>query len=318
MGSASPALAPIVNVELARASVVVTGAAGFIGSNLVRSLVASGARRIVAVDLRPLPDLGFGPGGGAVVDLGPRSVVEPLDDLLAGADVVFHLAARISVPKSVEDPLGDCLANVVGTVALLGSCRRVGVRRFVYSSSAAVYGAPSYLPVDEAHPTRPESPYGLSKLTGERYSLLASQLHGLSVVALRYFNVYGPGQPISGGYASVVRLFADRVERGLPLRIEGEGSQTRDFVHVQDVVRANFAAATSEFVGVVNVGSGIATSITDLARLIAGPSYPIEHAPPRAGDIDQSVAAVGAARESLGFTARVPLELGLAALRPRP
>jgi UDP-glucose 4-epimerase len=261
-----------------------------------------------------MPYLGAGISGASIIYPGPRNVVDRLDDLVDGADVVFHLAARISVPKSVQDPLGDCLSNVVGTVAVLDSCRRVGLRRFVYSSSAAVYGAPAYLPVDESHPTRPESPYGLSKLTGERYSLLYGPLHGLSVVALRYFNVYGPGQPISGGYASVIRLFSDRVERGLALPVEGDGAQTRDFVHVQDVVRANLGAATSEFTGVLNIGSGIATSISELARLIGGPGYPIEHVPPRIGDIYQSVASVEAAREALGFVAQVPLEVGLAAL----
>jgi UDP-glucose 4-epimerase len=313
IGSISPALAPVLKRELAGASVVVTGAAGFIGGHIVRSLAASGAGRIVAVDERPLPDLGSGLGG-AVVDPGPRDIRDPLDDLVAGADIVFHLAARISVPRSVEDPLGDCLSNVVGTVALLDSCRRVGVRRFVYSSSAAVYGAPVYLPVDESHPTRPESPYGLSKLTGERYSLLYNQLHGLSAVALRYFNVYGPGQPISGGYASVIRHFANRFECGLALHVEGDGYQTRDFVHVQDVVRANFAAATSAFAGALNVGSGVATSISDLARLIGGPTYPVEHGPPRAGDIRESVASVEAARDALGFVAQIPLAIGLASL----
>lgn len=296
------------------ARVVVTGAAGFIGRHLCQALVDCQVRRVVTVDPRPISPLSLGPVPRTEVVYAARSVLEPIDDLIDGADVVFHLAAHVSVPESVQDPLGDGVTNAVGTLSLLEACRRSGVKRFVHSSSSAVYGTPEYIPVDERHPTRPLSPYGLSKLTAERYALLFHELYGLSVVGLRYFNVYGPGQPVGGGYAAVIPLFLDRVARGLPVPIEGDGSQTRDFVHVYDVVAANLLAASSGFVGAVNVGSGRATSIGDLARLIGGPDYPIEWLAARLGDIQHSVADVTAARQQLGFSPAVSLGRGLASL----
>jgi UDP-glucose 4-epimerase len=303
---------------LAGARVVVTGAAGFIGSQVTRALLASGVDRLVALDLRPFPDNGASltnsAGGSSTVVLVQRDILEPLDDLIAGSDVVFHLAAHVSPPGSVRDPAYDAQHNILGTVAVLESCRRVGVPRLVYSSSCAVYGDPLYQPIDEAHPTHPQSPYGLSKLSGERYCLLYAELYRLSCVALRYFNVYGPNQPTDRGYAAVIPRFRQWVTAGVPLQIEGDGDQTRDFVHLADVVRANLLAATAGYVGILNVGSGRAISILDLARAIGGPDYPIAWAPPRVGDIRESVAAVAAAEGALGFTAAVSLEAGLADL----
>ena len=297
--------------SLAGARVVITGAAGFIGRNLVRALVAGRPRSIVAIDTRRPADLAPASPFPTGLVLAESDILSRLDELVEGADVVFHLAAKVSVPGSVADPLSDAAVNVTGTIALLDACRRTGVRRIVYSSSAAVYGPPAYLPIDEQHPTRPSSPYGLSKLTGERYCLLYGQLYGLSVCALRYFNVYGPNQPRNGGYAAVIPRFFDRVTRRLPIVVEGDGSQTRDFVHVDDVVRANLLASVAGFDGVVNVGSGRATSIRELAGIIGGPGYPIEHAPSRVGDIDASVAAIGAARDAIGYRPSVGLETGL-------
>jgi UDP-glucose 4-epimerase len=304
-----------ISSSLAGARIAVTGADGFIGRHVVRAVAIAGAERIVAIDARPVSTLHEARGQSIVVAAGERTILDPTDDLLDGIDVVIHLAAQVSPPKSVENPLADATANILGTVGLLESCRRVGVRRIVYASSAAVYGRPVQLPVDEQHPTRPESPYGQSKLAAEQYCQLYGRLHGLSVVALRYFNVYGPGQPLSGGYAGVIRLFLDRVGQGLPLRIEGDGSQTRDFIHVADIVRANLAATASSFEGVVNVASGSGTTIKELAQTVGGPTYPIEYLPPRVGDIPHSVANVSAAREHLGFVAEVPLARGLEDLR---
>jgi UDP-glucose 4-epimerase len=304
--------------SLAARRVLVTGASGFIGQQVVKALLASSVEHVSAVDTRPASDDVFGPRFRRVVVRHCRDILEPSDDVLAGIDVVLHLAAHVSVPQSLCDPLGDATANIMGTVALLESCRRVGVRRFVYSSSAAVYGTPQRLPLDEQHSTRPESPYGLSKLTAERYCLLYGQLHGMSVVALRYFNVYGPNQPLHNGYSAVVPRFLERIERELPLVVEGDGSHTRDFVHVADVARANVLAAGSDFQGVLNVGSGRATSILELARSLGGPGYPIEHAPGRAGDIPASVADIQAAAAALGYRTTISLESGLAALRGTP
>jgi UDP-glucose 4-epimerase len=309
------ALPAVVFPSLASAQVLVTGAAGFIGQQVLKALLASGAARVVAVDARPVPEAMPRSTARTTVEQHVLSILAPIDHLLAGIDIVFHLAAHVSVPHSIQDPLGDSTANITGTVALLESCRRAGVRRLVYSSSAAIYGAPQYLPLDERHPTRPESPYGLSKLTAERYCLLYGQLHGLSVVALRYFNVYGPNQPLDNGYAAVVPRFIERIRRALPLIVEGDGSHTRDFVHVADVARANVLAAATDFQGVLNVGSGRGTSILELAGLVGGPGYPIEHAPPRAGDIPHSVANIQAAQAALGYRTMISLETGLAALR---
>jgi UDP-glucose 4-epimerase len=295
--------------------IAVTGADGFIGRHVVRALAAAGARRIVAIDRRPVLATTFTTEVSAIVPAGERTILEPIDDLLDGIDVVIHLAGHVSPPKSVEDPRSDAIENILGTICLLESCRRVGVRRIVYASSAAVYGRPTSLPVDERHQTLPESPYGQSKLAAEQYCLLYGRLHGLSVIALRYSSVYGPGQPLGGGYAGVIRLFLDRINRGLPLLIEGDGSQTRDFVHVSDVVRANLLAAASTYEGILNIGDGNSVTISEVAIFVAGPDYPIEYRPARVGDIPHLVADVAAAREKLGFGALVPLARGLHELK---
>lgn len=315
--SATAEISPTAVPFLAGAHVVVTGAAGFIGGHLVRALLASDPARIVAIDSRIIGRASRTSASRTELVYSHRSIRAPLDDLLDHADIVFHLAAHVSVPQSIEYPLSDLQVNASGTIMLLESCRRARVRRVVYSSSAAVYGAPKYLPVDECHPTNPQSPYGLSKLTAERYCLLYGQLYELSVVALRYFNVYGPNQQRNGGYAAVIPKFLDRVQRNLPLVVEGDGSQTRDFVHVADVAAANVLAGGARFEGVLNVGSGQATSIIELAQLVGGPDYPIEHGPQRLGDIPHSVADARAARDFLGFRVTIPLALGLVTLRRR-
>ncbi len=300
--------------SLAGARVVITGAAGFIGRTLLRALADSGAESIAAVDVRSVGEVAKNPDSHGEIVTYERSILLPLDDVLDGADIVFHLAAQVGMTDSIHNPHFDAVTNVQGTIVLLESCRRTRVRRLVYSSSAAVYGAPVYLPIDEKHPTAPSSPYGLSKLTAERYCLLYGELYNLSVVALRYFNVYGPDQT-SRGYAAVIPLFVRRVSENLPLIVEGDGYQTRDFVHVQDVVRANLLAATSHFDGVLNIGSGRATSIRELAALIGGPGYPIEYVPARVGDIPYSVAAIGAAYAAIGYTPSISLEHGIRALK---
>jgi UDP-glucose 4-epimerase len=303
--------------EIAGRHLVLTGASGFIGGHVLRRLVASGVRRIDTIDIRPLPE-----HVGPLIDVKfsffhQRSILDPLDDVLAGADVVVHLAAEVSQSRSVGEPIPDATANVIGTLALLESMRHARARRLIYASSAAIYGTPTRLPVDETHPTVPDSPYGLSKLTGERYAHLYGRLHGFSVAALRFFNVYGPHQPLKGGYAGVITLFLDQHRRGVPFTIEGEGSHTRDFVHVDDVVRAVLLAASSTCVGPMNIGSGAAISIAELARLIGGPDWPVEHLPPRPGDIPHSVAATAAARDALGFEAEISLADGLKQLAGR-
>ena len=297
--------------------IVLTGGAGFIGSHVAAALLAQDP----ALDLAVIDNLSTGDRarlGTLPLAFHRRDVREPLDDLLADTQVVVHLAASAGVPRSVADPLADAQANIAGTVALLESCRRAGVRRVVYASSAAIYGVPDRVPIHEDAPTHPLSPYGLSKLTGEQYVLLYGDLFGLDTCALRFFNVYGPGQRPDSSYSGVITIFNARLLRHRPLCIEGDGQQTKDFIHVHDVARAvGLAARASGANGAYNIASGGPTGILHLARTmrrVSGRTVPIEFHPPRPGDVRQSVAAVQRAAQDLGFRAQVDLETGLRAL----
>jgi UDP-glucose 4-epimerase len=318
-------------------TVVVTGGAGFIGSHLVDALLAECRAGRLPQDLhvRVVDDLSTGSvanlaGALAEGDVGGRppvtlvrcSILDPLEEVLAGADVVFHLAASVFPARSVAEPRADAEVNIMGTLNLLEACRRTGVRRVIYSSSAAVYGDPQELPVPETHPPAPISPYGLSKYAAEQYCLLYAQLFGLRVTALRYFTVYGSRQSPESPYSGVISRFADRARRGEPLEIYGDGSQTRDFVHVSDVVRANLCALYHCAAGVYNIGTGRAVSVEELARLVAQitaaltgrPPVSVQYLPARPGDIRHSIACVARAARTLGFRAAVSLEKGLRAL----
>ena len=297
--------------------IVLTGGAGFIGSHVAAALLAQDP----ALDLVVIDNLSTGNRarlGTMPVTFHRRDVRESLDDLLANTQVVVHLAASAGVPRSVADPLADAQANIAGTVALLESCRRAGVRRVVYASSAAIYGVPDRVPIREDAPTHPLSPYGLSKLTGEQYVLMYADLFGLDTCALRFFNVYGPGQRPDSSYSGVITLFTERLIQHRPLRIEGDGKQTKDFIHVHDIARAvGLAALAPGANGAYNIASGGPTSILDLAQTmlrVSGRTVPIEFHPPRPGDVRRSVAAVQRAAQGLGFRAQVGLEEGLRAL----
>ena len=297
--------------------IVLTGGAGFIGSHVAAALLAHDP----ALDLVVIDNLSTGNRarlGTMPVTFHRRDVRESLDDLLANTQVVVHLAASAGVPRSVADPLADAQANITGTVALLESCRRAGVRRVVYASSAAIYGVPDRVPICEEDPTHPLSPYGLSKLTGEQYVLMYADLFGLDTCALRFFNVYGPGQRPGSSYSGVITIFTERLLRHRPLCIEGDGKQTKDFIHVSDVARAvGLAALAPGANGAYNIASGGPTSILDLAQTmlrVSGRTVPIEFHPPRPGDVRRSVAAVQRAAQDLGFRAQVGLEDGLSAL----
>ena len=294
--------------------VLVTGGAGFIGSNLCRGLRAEGAS-VLALD-----NLSTGFRANLVsspdIDVVEGDVRHP-DTVIAavrGCEIVFHLAASVGNLRSIEDPVADSETNVLGTLNVLQAARRAGVRKVVYSSSAAIFGELKHLPIREDHPVEPDSPYGASKLAGEKHCLAFGRLFDLEVVCLRYFNVYGVNQRYDA-YGNVIPIFAHRLLSGQPLIIYGDGEQTRDFVHVDDVVRANIAAALAPGVtGAFNIGSATAVTINRLAELMrtlgASPAV-IEHAPARPGDVRHSRADITAAREALGFRPQMQLEDGL-------
>ncbi|MBO3804238.1 MAG: SDR family NAD(P)-dependent oxidoreductase, partial [Candidatus Brockarchaeota archaeon] len=270
--------------------VLVTGGAGFIGSNLVERLVADGFSVTVLDDLST----------GRMENLeGLRNRFEfikgdvrdakAVAKAVEGKEAVFHMAAIASVERSVRDPAGVEEVNVVGTLNLLKASAECGVGRFVYPSSCSVYGEAKKLPIDEDSPTRPISPYGVSKLAAENYCGVFHRLFGLGTVSLRFVNVYGPRQT-RGPYSGVITVFAERLARNESLVIHGDGEQTRDFVNVKDAVESCILAMEREEAagGIFNVASGKATSINELARMmasIAGVKVGEVHADERKGDI---------------------------------
>ena len=290
--------------------VLVTGGAGFIGSHLVAALAP--ANRVTVVD-----DLSTGKLdnlNGARCDVVRGDVADPgIARSFADIEVVFHLAAQVSVELSVQDPVADARANVLGTVNVLECARRAGARRVVLSSSSAVYGAADRVPTPESSPCQPDSPYAASKLACEHFLFMYARLHGLSGMALRYMNVYGLRQDPASPYSGVISIFADRARKNLPLVVYGDGEQTRDFVSVADVVRANLMAAESDASAeVVNVGTGVQMSINRLAALCARGRVPIEHRAARQGDVRTSACDPSRARALLGFTASVQPDEGIA------
>lgn len=298
---------------------LVTGGAGFIGSNLVDQLVARGDRVIVIDDLSTgkRRNLEGALAAGVqlhVVDVADaRAVFEVFS--ACEPEVVFHLAAQVDVRVSVEDPAGDATANVLGTIAVLGACKHFGVRRIVNTSTGGgLYGDTKVLPTPEDSEIRPMAPYGQGKLAAESYCGLFERLHGLSTISLRYGNVYGPRQDVHGE-AGVVAIFCGCLVSGRAPTVYGDGHQTRDWVEVSDVVRANLLASESELGGAVNIGHGRETSVLDLlAALREAADRPMlepEFAPERLGEVRRSCLEVSRAKRELGWEARVPLRDGL-------
>ncbi len=293
---------------------LVTGGAGFIGSNLVGELVARGAHVTVldnllsgyAENLRPYSGVRF--LRGDVRD--PRDVQEAV----RGCDTVFHLAACVGNRRSIDLPLEDASTNFMGTLQVLEACRAHGVRKMVFSSSAGVYGEQRTIPIREDHAAEPDSPYGASKLGAEKACLAFGKVHSIETVCLRLFNVYGPGQRFDV-YGNAIPIFVSRMLRGQEITVFGDGEQTRDFVHVRDAVQANLRAAEAKRVsGAFNVGSGTRVSINRLVSLI-GRSVGVEprvvYATSRPGEVRDSLADVSAAQATFGYDPRVPLAIGL-------
>jgi nucleoside-diphosphate-sugar epimerase len=296
---------------------LVTGGAGFIGSNLVERLLD------LSLEVKVLDNL----SSGFLKNLEPfRENIEftegdvrdmaTLQQVMSEVEVVFHQAAVVSVPQSIEDPMETGMVNDLGTLHVLEAARHNGVRRVVFASSCAVYGDLPQLPKKEYMDTKPLSPYAASKLNGETYARLYGDLYGLETVCLRYFNVYGPRQDPSSPYSGVISIFMDSAVRGERPTIYGDGEQFRDFVYVADVVQANLLAAQGDNISgvTINVGTGKSVTINSLWKNIAelaGLQGEPKRADFRSGDIRQSVAEISRARELLAYQPRYSLEEGL-------
>ena len=296
---------------------LVTGGAGFIGSNLVRGLLGGGH------DVRVLDNFSTGNRANLV---GLESDVEIVEGELRsyervhaatrGVEVVFHQGALPSVPRSVQDPLTTSAVNVEGTLNVLLAARDEGVRRVVFASSSSVYGNSGPLPLVETSRPDPISPYGVAKLAAERYCVSFSRVYPLETIALRYFNVFGPNQDPSSQYAAVVPRFLAGVARGESVPIYGDGSQSRDFTYVANVVDANLLAAEVEDASgaVLNIATGRSVTVNELAETVGavlGREVRTEHLERRPGDVSHSWADVSAAARTLGWESTVTLEDGL-------
>ncbi len=297
--------------------IVITGGAGFIGSNLAQRLVTNGH------SVRIIDDLSTGRLAnidrlvqGGDVDLVRGSILDRslLREAFKGADYIFHLAALPSVARSVKDPLLTNEVNIEGTLNVLIEARDANVGKVVTASSSSVYGDTPTLPKDESMRPNPKSPYAISKLAGEHYCHVFSELYGLATICLRYFNVFGPHQDPRSEYAAVIPRFISSVLNGEPPLMYGDGAQTRDFTFVQDVVDANLLAMESDAEGAFNISGGRQTSIEELAWMIInamGSDVEPVKGPRRPGDILHSVADITAARDAFGYRPEHSLEDGL-------
>ncbi len=294
--------------------VLVTGGAGFIGSNIVRLV-----REQTGADVVVLDNLSSGyqenlQGLTATFVRGDVRDERAVREAIAGCDTVFHLAASVGNKRSIDHPLADSEINVLGTIRVLEAARHAGVGKVIFSSSAGIFGELKTMPIREDHPVEPDTPYGASKLAAEKLCLAYAKLYPIECVCLRYFNVYGVNQRYDA-YGNVIPIFAHRVLRGEPITIFGDGEQTRDFVNVADVAAANLGAArTAGVSGAFNIASGTRVTINHLAELIgrvSGRSTAVEHVAPRPGDVRHSLAEISRAQAAIGYRPTVSLESGL-------
>ncbi len=314
--SCSGIISPICNLKLKMKKAVITGGAGFIGSHLAEEVFKRGYHVVILDDLSSgkMENIA-GLLGNAGTEFIRGSIVglPLLQKVFRGVTHVFHLAAIASPPKSMEDPLADHEVNLTGTLNVLMAARDNGVKKVVYASSAAVYGDTLTLPTGEDTPAMPRSPYAVAKLAGEYYCRVFTEAYGLPAVCLRYFNIYGPRQDPASDYAAVIPAFIQMASQGEPLTIDGDGEQTRDFVFIKDVVRANILASEGELSGVYNIGSGEGTTVNGLAemiiRLTGGKVKPV-YGDPRPGDITHSLADITRAA-ALSYRPAYSLEAGI-------
>lgn len=287
---------------------LVTGGAGFIGSHIAHALLKRGDK------VRILDNFSSGrrenvPAGVEVVD---ASIINPkaIAPAFKGVDGVFHCAALARVQESIDNPHPSNEINITGTLNVILAAKETGVKRIVYSASSATYGDQPVLPLNEGMIPNPKSPYALQKYVGEEYMKLAALLWGVRTVSLRYFNVYGPRMPLEGAYKLVIPIFLEQKAQGKSMTITGDGTQTRDYIYVEDVVRANLQAMANQKVGqgeVINIGTGKNYSVNEVAALIGGPTVQI---PPRIEPHD-TLADISLAKKLLGWEPQVNFEEGL-------
>ena len=301
---------------------LVTGGAGFIGSNIVDALVARGDDVVVIDDLSTgrEENLRDAIAAGATLQRADIRDSQAMNELIAEArpEIVFHLAAQMDVRRSIEDPAFDATANVVGTINVLEAARKAGARRLVNTSTGgAIYGEVDVVPTPETAEPRPMAAYGQSKYCAERYCGWVERLYGFSAVTLRYGNVYGPRQDPSGE-AGVIAIFCGRAVRGERPKIYGDGTQTRDYIYVGDIVEANLLAAEHpDVTGEYNIGTEVESTVIDLITALRGllgaesDGFEPNFEPARLGEVHRSALDATRARTELGFTAATPLAVGI-------
>jgi UDP-glucose 4-epimerase len=293
--------------------ILITGGAGFIGSNVADGLVSEGYETVIVDDL----------SNGHQENIPQKAKFYRADIRDSGLeevfkkekpDIVIHNAAQLSVRISVEDPLKDADINVMGGLNLIDISRRYGVKKVIFASSGGtIYGEQERFPADESHPEMPVSPYGVAKLSTEHYLYCYYRVYGLEYISLRYANIYGPRQD-PYGEAGVVAIFSKRILEGRSPIINGDGLQTRDYTYVGDVVRVNLAAVRSDFVGPVNIGTGVETDVVTLFNIlksVSGKDIEPEYGPPKSGEQKRSVLDCSLAEKVFGWKPEVPIEEGL-------
>lgn len=293
---------------------LVTGGAGFIGSNIIRLLVAKEHDVVVLDNLSTGREENLKPFPSITLVKGDIRNVETVKEAMAGCDTVFHLAANISNVKSIEYPPFDTEVNIIGTLNVIEAMKSCQTKTIIYSSSAAIFGEPYFQPISEDHPCNPASPYGVSKWAGEKQILCLGKIHKFRTVCLRYFNVYGINQRYDA-YGNVIPIFVTHILKGEPISIYGDGEQTRDFVHVSDLAQANLTVAEKNHVeGTFNLGFSQAATINQLVKIlreIMPEKITAITTDPRPGDVKYSLADTSRARKIFGYKPQISLKEGL-------